>query len=602
MHKRPQISRSQTHTRPLLSCTLTLPLIFALLSSAANAQIARTPAQAEDEALALYGQALQLEGAGQDEAARPRVMRALEIAERELGLKHPGVPILLQNIVELGKRFDDRADYAAAELLYLRALDLTEKLRGPQTTETATLTNLLGNLYLNKGDYPHAEQFLARTLSIREHALAPTDPLISITLNNLGGLYGQLHDYERAEQFYQRAMTISVQARGADNPDVPTFLNNLGTIYQARGQHAEALRLFARALALTEKFSGADSPDVALQLNNAADSHIALGEYAQARALLQRALTINERQLGAQHPYVATVLNNLSALAVLQGNTSDALISLGRAAEIREHNIALVIGVGSDAERQRYMATLADETSFIIWLHLNRTHANDRAARLALTTLLRRKGRVLDVLSDEQARLRRRLAPADQTLLAQLSATRARLATLTFKPPGGAGAAVVQAETTRLVSASEQLEAQLSARSTEFRTTAAPVTLAAVQAALPADAALIEFAFYQPFNPATTSKSDKYGAPHYAAYVLRRTGQPQAIELGAAADIDRLITRWRGTLADPRRADVRQLARALDESLMRPVRRLTGSAQQLLVAPDSTLNLIPFGALVDEQN
>jgi CHAT domain-containing protein len=74
------------------------------------------------------------------------------------------------------------------------------------------------------------------------------------------------------------------------------------------------------------------------------------------------------------------------------------------------------------------------------------------------------------------------------------------------------------------------------------------------------------------------------------------------LELGEAAAIDQAISDWRATLADPRRADVRARGRALDEQIMRPLRRLLGDTRRLFLSPDGALNLIPFAALVDEQD
>jgi CHAT domain-containing protein len=46
---------------------------------------------------------------------------------------------------------------------------------------------------------------------------------------------------------------------------------------------------------------------------------------------------------------------------------------------------------------------------------------------------------------------------------------------------------------------------------------------------------------------------------------------------------------------------VKKLARALDAKLMEPVRKLLGEKRLVLLSPDGVLHLVPFAALVDEQ-
>jgi CHAT domain-containing protein len=126
-----------------------------------------------------------------------------------------------------------------------------------------------------------------------------------------------------------------------------------------------------------------------------------------------------------------------------------------------------------------------------------------------------------------------------------------------------------------------------------------------VRAAIPPEAALIEFAVYRPFDPKGENESLAYGEARYAAYVLRSQGEAQWKEahwkdLGPAKEIDEAVAALRQALRDPR-ADVRQAARALDEKVMQPLRALTGDATQLLVSPDGALNLVPMEALIDGQ-
>ncbi len=85
----------------------------------------------------------------------------------------------------------------------------------------------------------------------------------------------------------------------------------------------------------------------------------------------------------------------------------------------------------------------------------------------------------------------------------------------------------------------EQLEATLSEHSAEFRAQMRPVTLEAVQAAMPDDAALLEFAVFRPFDPTAERNAEAYGPPHYAAYVVRKQRRSQSASIsGAAADLD----------------------------------------------------------------
>jgi CHAT domain-containing protein len=71
--------------------------------------------------------------------------------------------------------------------------------------------------------------------------------------------------------------------------------------------------------------------------------------------------------------------------------------------------------------------------------------------------------------------------------------------------------------------------------------------------------------------------------------------------LGDANDVERAIERFREALRDPA-TDAASPARTLDRIVMEPVRELLdGTVSHLLISPDGALNLVPFEALVDQQ-
>jgi CHAT domain-containing protein len=123
-----------------------------------------------------------------------------------------------------------------------------------------------------------------------------------------------------------------------------------------------------------------------------------------------------------------------------------------------------------------------------------------------------------------------------------------------------------------------------------------------VRDAIPADAVLLEMVRYRSFDPRRRGEAS-WGAERYGTYVLSRHAEPVYVDLGEAQALERLVRDFRRALAqDPQDARrLRDLARRLDEAVMRPVRAASGAARTLYVAPEGALNLVPLAALVDEE-
>jgi len=410
--------------------------------------------------------------------------------------------------------------------------------------------------------------------------------------------------YDDAVPLAERALAILEKALGAEHPNVATALNSLATLYANKGDYERAEPLYQRALTILEKALGAEHPDVATALNNLAALYAYKGDYARAEPLYQRALAITEKALGAEHPDVATSLSNLATLYEAKGDLVRAVQVSRRAEDTHEHNLGLILSTGSENQKQLYLNTLSGNTDHTVSLHV-RSAANDQqAAQLSATTILRRKGRALDAMTDQINSLRQRAAPEDQQLLDQLAAAQSQLAKLRLsdgdiKDPRTPEQRTAQAA--RLTTESENLQAEISRRSAEFRAQTQPVTLEAVQQALPADAALVELFSYRPFNAKAAADTNPVGAPRYVAYVLKQKGTITFVDLGPAEAIDRAAEQFLDAISNPASVNAKETGRALDEMVARPIRNLLGDTRNVLISPDGKLNLVPFAALVDEQ-
>ena len=531
--------------------------------------------------------------------AEPLYQRALDIFEKALGKDHPDTAECLSNLA--GPYFL-QGKYADAEPLFKRALDIKEKALGKDHLDTARSLNNLAVLYREQGRYAEAEPLFRRALATQEKTLGKDHPSIARSLNNLASLYSLQGKYVEAEPLYRRALVIRETALGKDHPETAQSINNLAELYHLQGKRAEAEPLCKRALDIFEKALGKDHPDTADSLDNLGLLYQEQGKYAEAESLHQRALDIFEKALGKDHPSTTDSLNNLARLYTSKGDFAQAVKFQSRANAAGERNIALNLAIGSEREKLDYLALFSRQTDFTLSLHSQAASNDSQALNLAFTTLLRRKGRGLDAMTNTIAALRRHATPENQILFDQLAQARSQLAAFTLRKVDSAKPDEYHAQLKPLEERVEELEAALSERSAEFCSQSQPVTIAAVQAALPAGSALIEFAVYTPQDLRTRNNKP----PRYLAYLLASEGQPRWIGLGEAAPIDKAVMAWRKALRDPQRADVKRLACAVYEKILRPVRALLsgmpGQTRQLLVAPDGSLNLIPLAALVDEEN
>ena len=508
------------------------------------------------------------------EEAEVLYQRALAIHETYLGPDHLATATSLNNLALL---YDSTGRYGEAEVLYQRALAIHEAQLGPDHLATATSLNNLAELYRSLGRYIETEPLYQRALDIREAQLGPNHLATAQSLNNLAELYRSVGQYVEAEPLYQRALAITEAQLGPNHLATATSLNNLAVLYTLVGRYVEAEPLYQRALAITEAQLGPDHPDTAQSLNNLAALYASVGQYVEAEPLYQRALAIYELQLGFDHPDTATSLSNLAALYWAQGKMQNAFDYLQQGLIIEETVLSRNLVVGSDADKRDYLATISESLSGAISLHLNDLPAGDEAAHLALTTILQRKGRILDLLTN-LANPRAQLSNDSEAvpLFNDLSATNTQLTTL---------------------------KAPLSRRSAEFSDLTASPTVEAIEATLPRGTALIEFIRYQPFTPAA-SASERFGTTRYAVYILAADGTIQGMDLGPADAVDAAVQTFATILASPDTplGQVKAEAQALDGLVMAPVRAALGDTKTVFLSPDGALSLIPFEALVDESN
>ncbi|MFY9224199.1 MAG: DUF2225 domain-containing protein, partial [Blastocatellia bacterium] len=409
-------------------------------------------------------------------------------------------------------------------------------------------------------------------------------------------------DYNIAEPLFIQALEIRKKVLGENHPDTIESKNNLGLLYDKKGDYEKAEPLHIQALEIRKKVLGENHPDTASSVINLAGLYERTGDYAKAEPHYIQALEIYSKALGENHPDTVNSLNNLAVFYLNKGDYAKAAKYNKKANEAREGELSINLSIGSEKSKQIYLQKYINETNRSLSLHVQNIPKSLEACRSALTEVLRRKGRSIDAVNQSVEALRKRSSPEDVALLDELSQKNTLLSDLTIQGLGKRSPEEYQALLKSVKEEIEILQYKISERSAEFRTISKPITLDAVQQAIPKDATLVEFASYRPYD----AKTRNFGTLRYVVYLLNSEGEPDWVDLGAAESINNLVNELRAKLGDRQTSlnkEVKPLARKLDEMVMQPVRKLlVGKGKRILIAPDGKLNLVPFAALVDEND
>jgi CHAT domain-containing protein/Tfp pilus assembly protein PilF len=530
-------------------------------------------------------------------AALSLIQRAIAVNEKLLGKEHPQT---VQSIQELGLYYRRINDYPKAEQIYRQNLEISERILGKNHPRIAAILNALALIIDNLGDDVQAENLYLQALKITEENLGTENQLGGNIINNLGVLYLlSRKDYDLAEKYLLRGLEIQGKLSGTETSEYSNRLQNLGIIYRNRKQYAKALEFYERALLIREKALGKEHQNIGFLLNNIANIYKAKGDYDKALEIQRRVLGIAEKSVGQYHSLTLTSIGNTATVYTAKGDYINAVAFQKLYDERFEKIITLDLSIGSERQKLAYTDFFPGRTSRTISLHLQRK--DQTAVNAAALAVIQRKGRVLDAVAANLTALRERANAGDRELLDQLNKTTAQLGRLTLNKPAKMTLDEYRQQIADLESQKEKIEREISNRVAGFSVQSPTVTLEAIRAAIPSDAALLEFAAFRPFDPKAENNDEAYGAERLMVYAIRRDGEIFWQDLGETKLISTAITDWRKALRDPKRTDAKKLARTVDEKIMQPVRALLGDAKKLLISPDGDLNLIPFEALVDEK-
>jgi CHAT domain-containing protein/Flp pilus assembly protein TadD len=545
-------------------------------------------------------------------------LSALATVKSLLGDEHLEVATSLSNLASL---YQIQGSYSAAEQKYDEAYRIRKHLLGDNHPDIALILIKIASLYQQQGRYSEAEEKHLAAYHMRKTLLGENHPDVAESLNSLATLYYSQFNYRQAESSLKISLKITQHIFGKKHPDVASCMNNLAVIYGCQQRYNEAEKLHLEILEIKKRLLG-EHPDIALSLNNLAEIYFFQGRYKEAEEKYIAALSLRERLLGSEHPQVARSLNNLATILTARKRPEESLSYRIQAGLINDKLINQAFAFSSENDRLAILAKLRNNLDLFLSLVYQYLSHSKPAIQQALDFVLKRKALSASVLAAQNEALYSNRYPHLQEQFCQLSDLNVRLVNLTLTIPTNENFENYQKERSQLQTQYNQLQKQLASQVPEMQLFEQVVDRIQVASKLPQDSILIEFVRFDEFDCcAVEATAEQWKSPRYLAFILpaRQPNAVQMIDLGEAEIIDRLISEFRKEASDNSFETLAWSKKAvklpklqiksynstpaikLSKALFEPIYNIVKTSNNIIIAADGNLNLVPFQILpIDE--
>ena len=630
----------------------------------AVAILARAGAQYDAQrAVVLTAEGVAYRRIGDSDQALALYLQALSIQEQAAGPPDPDLASTLNNLALVRV---ERGDYAVACRQHERALIIRESHFGPDHEWVAESLNNLATVLGYMGEYDRALQAQDRAVAIFLETLGSDHQRYWWAKQNLSIAYLDMGDYAGALPICEEVLVAFQQRYGADFPETCFMLDAMASCCHGMGDNERALALYRTSRGIAEKAYGVGSPRAADTIMQEGKCLLALGRFDEAAVQLTASLEIREREGNGDSPVVCELLHRLAEVHCRLGQYDRAAAYARRSRDIGQRDLnadhpllaesyllqarilhaqgepALACALQAEKTSRRHLQTTMRV--------LSETHALDYAATrtvgldLALTLLAdRERGSRVEAVWDAVIRSRsavldeytarnRELAVATDAGAAALIdsslVVREQLANLTLRGPGWEDADLYHRLLDDAGQELERIERELSLVCARFRRRRASQQIGypEVAASLADTDALIAYVLYEREHTGAVSEEPDV---RYLALVRNVVAaEPVAIDLGPAAEIDRLVEAWQdqvrhgagahGELASAEQSTTRGFIRvsahephrieayfavadSLANRIWQPLAAEIEGAGRIFVVPAGALHLINVSALPDGQ-
>jgi CHAT domain-containing protein len=484
-------------------------------------------------------------------------------------------------------------------------IDQLENLFGEYHLLAACEKITVAHIYMTFGRHEMAEELLLEEIESYQQSNRESDIIFSYYISSLADLYYSTGRFFEAGQIYENLLANDSVLFETAPRTLGSIYLSLSGIYFREDRIEESKQLANSALQIWRENLGPQHELVGQALIYLALADRRQGDYEAAISNIERALPILRNEGGQPSLYpLANALSTLAHIYWLQGSLQKAIDTQRQSIDIFNQAVTLNLPLGLESERINFLNTLLDSViDFSVSFHLNEAPDSLNAAQNSVNSILLQKRRVLDSLAAGTNILGNQSNREAQELSIEINRLRTRVSNLAFLPQSEISDDVRQQQISEIEFQVKDLERQLSQISGQVQIYDNPVDFSHVSSLLPRGSVLVEFIRYKVFDPHEISGSSE-GEERYAAYIVTQSGEIKGVDLGSASAIDTAVKDFITDISSANTSigETKESAQILDSLMMREVRRHLGTINTIFIAPDGLLSLIPFEALVDEED
>jgi len=505
------------------------------------------------------------------------------------GEGHPSTVVALSN---LGQIYEKEGLFDEAEPVLKAALELFEQLFGPENINAANARNNLALLYESQGSFREAEPLYLTSLYFQEQMLGEEHNTTIGVRNNLAFLYMLMEDYEKAAEQFAAVQDQWSRTLGDDHQNTLKAFNNLARAMQGLDEFEQAEYIFLDVLARRQEVLGAEHIDAIRSMIDLGRLYVALERYEEADEILTNALELAESNLGDQHPYTFEALNALAssteAIGQLQAAFDLRTIGFLR----RSKFLDTMLWVTGENARQGYISLHKPELD--AYLSLMARVGQPELGKRLIDASLQRKGLLLKITSEIQQIAQLSEDPSLQAVAGELEAARKELASRTLSGPTLETAETHTQVLYELERRVNELQGQLGRVSSRYKSSISNVSSDALDEILEEGQALVDFMMYEEAGESKLLAAVAYNRDGEVRYDLVNYADRKAVE-----DIVLEYRTWiQDDTADE--DEILEIGQLAHELIWDPINQVIEDASYVYLVPDGVLNILPFNALVND--